>query len=465
MTIFRALPVAQGDAFLLTTSEARAYLVDGGRRRAGVPSMPMQLAASGVRYLDAAIVTHTDRDHVEGIEDLIHGRFPVSEYWLPANWLDTIRLARRFGGDWQTWVAAVDEILRQRRLVTPDGGETRRRRRSDDERRDRNDDHALTADLALGGIATSALALATTKLEESTSSESFNHHRDTLLDRAAEILERGEKEDEARVAGIPWYFDEHPSLPNRSISGGIAATLSRVATAAVEGVRSDAAELTRTLATIGSGSTSLAMARSHYFPDRWHPRVRFFDYSGAVVDHAVAGHPMMICVNGTEVTEPIEMPHAVGFELVTMVTRVATLSRINRESRVFRFNDGASEVLFCGDSALAFTDNPITLGLPAIVTAPHHGALANAKAYARIRGGRLTWVRSDEQNTTKRPCAHYVALPRKYCTTCGGSPTCVELVFDHAAGNWKTDAAPCRCTAKAATYAMPSWSGRLSTSR
>jgi len=464
MTIFRALPVAQGDAFLLTTSEARAYLVDGGRRRAGVPSMPMQLAASGVPYLDAAIVTHTDRDHVEGIEDLLHEHFPVSEYWLPANWLDTIRHARRFGGDWQTWIAAVDEILRQRGLVTPDGGEPRRRRRSDDDRR--YDDHALTADLAIGGIATSALALATTKLEESTSSESFNHRRDALLARATEILKRGEEwKDDAHVAEMLWYFNEYPSLPAPNIAGGAAATLSRVATAAVEGVRSDAAGLTRTLATIGYGSTALAMARSRYLPHRWHPQVRFFDYSGTVVDHAVAGHPMMICVNGTEVTEPIEMPHMVAFELVTMVTRAATLSRINRESRVFRFSDGASEVLFCGDSALAFADNPITLDRPAIITAPHHGALSNAKAYARISGKRLTWVRSDEQNTTKRPCADYVALPRKYCTTCGGSPACVELIFDRATDNWKTDASPCRCTAKAAMYAMPSRYRRMSISR
>lgn len=456
MTTFRALPVAQGDAFLLTTSHAQAYLVDGGRRRAGVPSIPSQLRASGITDLNAAIVTHTDRDHVEGIEDLLLDRFPVSEYWVPANWLDTVHTARLFQGNWSAWIDTVREILSRREPWTFDADSPRRRRVENDAPRD--DDRTLNADLVLGGIAMSALALATTKLEESTTSEALNYRRNQLLMRAAEILRRGEQvKDDLRLhferfefsieEETPWRPEWYPYLP-------AAFTLSRVATAAVEGIYSDSAELTRTLATIGR--TSAALAEQRLYRRRRRPWIRFFDYSGAVVDHVVAGHPL-ICVNGVEVTEPIAMPSVTAYEMVALVARTASLSRVNRESRVFRFDDGASEVLFCGDSGLAFVNQPITLERPAVVTAPHHGAIANARAYSLVTGRRLTWVRSDQQNSTKRPCGNYVALPRKYCTTCGGPPTCVELVFDRAGRDWKTDAPLCRCRPRAATSTMPSW--------
>lgn len=461
MTTFRALPVAQGDAFLLTTSDTRAYLVDGGRRRAGVPSMPSQLRASGVPVLDAAIVTHTDRDHVEGIEDLLSEMFPVAEYWVPVNWLDTVRNARWLSGNWRAWIETVGKILSRDESVAIDGGDLPRGRSGDAERRrDDEGERALMKDLVVGGIATSALALATTSLEESTSSESFNARRERLLSHTTEIVSQAEEtEDYLRPVNLSRFYDGIP-YPD----GNAAAVLSRAAASAVEGIRSDAAELTRTLATIGRGAFALATARRWFWPDPGRPRIRFFDYRGAIVDHAVPGHPMN-CVNGSEVTEPIEMPRAMTYDLVAMVTRVASLSRVNRESRVFRFDDGRSEVLFCGDSALAFADRPIALGQPAIVTAPHHGALANAKAYSRVAGARLTWVRSDEQNSNKRPCGNYVALPRKYCTTCGGPPACVELVFDRVVADWRTDAPPCRCTPRAPTYSLPSWHARPPVSR
>ncbi len=78
------LDVGQGDAILLRDG-SRAVLVDGG----GFPGdfdmggrvLLPALARLGVRRLDAAVLTHADRDHCGGLVDLA-GWLPVAEVWM-----------------------------------------------------------------------------------------------------------------------------------------------------------------------------------------------------------------------------------------------------------------------------------------------------------------------------------------------------------------------------------------------
>lgn len=78
------LDVGQGDAILLRDG-SRAVLVDGG----GFPGdfdvggrvLLPALARLGVRRLDAAVLTHADRDHCGGLADLA-GWLPVAEVWM-----------------------------------------------------------------------------------------------------------------------------------------------------------------------------------------------------------------------------------------------------------------------------------------------------------------------------------------------------------------------------------------------
>ncbi len=80
MTLF---DVGQGDAMLLRDG-ARAVLVDGGGWRSGDFGGRVLLPAllgEGVRKLDAAILTHGDRDHCGGLVD-IASYVPLREVWL-----------------------------------------------------------------------------------------------------------------------------------------------------------------------------------------------------------------------------------------------------------------------------------------------------------------------------------------------------------------------------------------------
>lgn len=76
------LDVGQGDAILLRDRQ-RAYLVDGGgwpRGDFAARVLLPALAGLGVRRLDAAILSHPDRDHCGGVAQLL-AYLPVAEVW------------------------------------------------------------------------------------------------------------------------------------------------------------------------------------------------------------------------------------------------------------------------------------------------------------------------------------------------------------------------------------------------
>ena len=113
--LFRALPVQEGDAFLLTPEEGVHYLVDGGQERGR--SLVDHLKDEKVDALRVAICTHRDRDHVKGINALMRQGFPVDEYWLPSEWLEVGYLMQAVGAhsgdDWDDWIENVKDGIRR----------------------------------------------------------------------------------------------------------------------------------------------------------------------------------------------------------------------------------------------------------------------------------------------------------------------------------------------------------------
>jgi len=371
MTTFRALPVPEGDAFLLQCASGN-YLVDGGRRRRGTQTLPSMLLEHGVSSLDAAIVTHTDRDHVDGIEDLLRDEFGVREYWVPIEWLDTAHTAALFKGGWREWLEHARELLRHRDMTVMDDAPRTR--------------------------------------ERVTTRRSLAHGGDRLLEFAAALA--AYCTHDRRFTMMRGDRDVYHSwLPN-----GLA--------------------IARAMRIIGAASIGLSHA----------PCVRFFEYHNARVDHRVADHPF-VCVNGDEAMAPLNLPRDAR-DQVALMLRSVSLTRSNRESRVFQYQRDAA-VLFCADSNLSFLGkrNQIELAPPAIVTVPHHGAFANACAYERVAGSDLTWVRSDRPKSRNRPCPQYVALSPKYCTACGDQPQSVELRY--VGRRWITQNAQCTCVSAA----------------
>jgi len=81
---FTALPVGQGDAFLVS-STAFSALIDGGRSRTSLPTVLSKHRRGGV--LNVVVCTHNDADHAEGLIGLLESRnIKIDQVWLPGQW-------------------------------------------------------------------------------------------------------------------------------------------------------------------------------------------------------------------------------------------------------------------------------------------------------------------------------------------------------------------------------------------
>ena len=132
--------------------------------------------------------------------------------------------------------------------------------------------------------------------------------------------------------------------------------------------------------------------------------------------------------------------------------RFLALSVSNKRSLCFAFLPAseAPPVLLAADSDLSF-QAPIPWASGMIVTAPHHGSEANAKAYSRASQecpdpNSIVWVRSDGRFRS-RPGASFLRQSRRYCTRCRPYSQAVQEVhFVGNASSWRPRRVkPCRC--------------------
>lgn len=68
------LDVGQGDGIVIETANGTTFLIDGGSsnlKNVGKYRLEPYLKAKGISELDFAIVTHADKDHISGLEELI----------------------------------------------------------------------------------------------------------------------------------------------------------------------------------------------------------------------------------------------------------------------------------------------------------------------------------------------------------------------------------------------------------
>jgi hypothetical protein len=107
-TEFSALPVNRGDAFLLRAGN-ECYLFDGGIQQ---PQAAQQLIGAGVTRLKAAICSHNDADHANGIIGVLRSAIHVDEVWIPGRWAQFLGSASSIQSvERPWWQALTDEIL------------------------------------------------------------------------------------------------------------------------------------------------------------------------------------------------------------------------------------------------------------------------------------------------------------------------------------------------------------------
>ncbi len=108
------------------------------------------------------------------------------------------------------------------------------------------------------------------------------------------------------------------------------------------------------------------------------------------------------------------------------------LTEVNQYSLVFEYlKDGIPILRFSADSdSTCQSQNPYPENI--IVTAPHHGAKANAKVYSAIQGDDIIWVRSDKISGNQgRPCDVFKSMKNKYCLACETYNFESEICFEY----------------------------------
>ncbi len=88
---FTALPVLEGDAFLLQDN-GKDYLFDAGGNQSSIANF---LQKENVTMLDVAICSHNDSDHANGFKGLLNPKknkgIQINELWLPGTWAKIIQ--------------------------------------------------------------------------------------------------------------------------------------------------------------------------------------------------------------------------------------------------------------------------------------------------------------------------------------------------------------------------------------
>jgi hypothetical protein len=374
---FLALPVPEGDAFVVR-DERRTYLVDGGGRTAlsGLESLPVRLHNIGVNRLGVAACTHADKDHSGGIAALLKGGYPVDEYWLPASLLVLARAASLYGGCGDQWVAGLHDRLKGCRTRAGHPG----------------DGPPSTTDTwtSLRGVVHTDCAPMDTRVATLTD-DKIREASSRLACVAADACRR------LRAAK-----DDPDWASSRTL----------------------ALRVTRTLAWTAQLLAAIAQSSA---------RKRWFAYAGHRTNWPADCRTL--CANGDELG-PSWLPACSSADPGDLFTALA-LTQANAESLVFHHVGCHCEVLFCADSGFGWLGTAqFGLSSPAVVTAPHHGSCDrdNARVYRMVQGPCIHWVRTHHRSV-RRPYCAYRAARYRYCVRCGtGQPRLVRLKC--SGGQW-----------------------------
>lgn len=317
-----------------------------------------------VDRVSVAVCTHNDADHAMGILGFIESGLRCDELWLPGRWLGALpSVLRPFV---EVFVELADNVAQMEQ--------------SSEE-----------------GLATSGL----TPIE--TYANQLREGSDNILgdEEGPPVGEDGWPESCAQMLeeADPWEdWPIHWLWPGFLYQAHLRADRTKLLWSAIE-----AANLIR----------NIALKSFHRgIPVRW------FEFDATRPSGGIA---TLQPVNARAITRV--RPMAAG-----QLLRWLALTVSNKESLVFWCPRMAEHpgVLFTADSDLAQVSLPHDLR-GAIVTAPHHGAEANAKAYGAVASAAqqdfssITWVRSDGRYRS-RPGPTYLGLSsRRLCTLCRNS--------------------------------------------
>jgi len=396
MPRFIALPVGQGDAFLLETDKG-TVLVDGGR---AVKSFAHLFKTYAQRDgVDVLVATHNDADHANGVLGFLEAGFKCNELWLPGRWVQVLPHVLR------PWEEVVVLLAKQAKQVANEFEEWTPYRPLLEQ----------YAEFASSEVEESQ-DFVVEKIEVDESGWPYplitNQEKTFEDDLSGELFWRSRSRVWPTLLGIRY-------LPERVLFCEAIAAAKRIRQIALE-------------------------AFHRGLPVRW------FVYDPT---RPAGGETWLKPLNAREIARVTPIPESQRVTPIPESQLLACLALTvwNKESFVLWAPPpyAGPGVLFTADSDLKDVSLPVLKG--AIVTAPHHGSENNRSVYQLVMQNSVSevvWVRSDG-NFRKRPCKEYIRAPgKRFCTLCRNSTRPKQAVVLFVQSNiWVPDERvhPCSC--------------------
>lgn len=412
-TVFRALPVRRGDAFLLRTDRG-TYLFDGGDLGGGLPAMLRERLAGKLR---AVVCTSASPERLGGVLDLMEAGYPVGEYWLPETVLDLLVVARGFDGGDSDWLARCGLPV-SAGSVAPSSPLP-----------------FAAWNHSLSGGATLALLCAAACRGELPPAPCPPTTGGAYLAVMAQLLDSPAGRDslgDLLLSALAGRADDPAGLA--VLCGRMLAAESDTLPVAGRDPRRDVAR-------------GLALAVLFEGVSAGGASIRFFRQTNRLEEHFMPLHPLM-CLNGVPAPEGARktLPASAG-----TVFRAARALAAPGDGLVFRYGSGRCGALFCSDSSMTFLgrSNVLPVDRPTVISAPQLGGVGRDEAYARIvsdNPGKDVWVRS-HVSFARKVSEAFRRLPVKYCLRNCADRTVQEVFLAFSGRRWeKRSGADCDCS-------------------
>lgn len=419
---FVALPVHQGDAFLLDRGD-KTVLVDGGASKKGLVPLLDKYWEKEQRVIDVVVVTHNDLDHTGGIIGLLESNeYSVREMRLPVYWQTVFDAVSNHNMRYQFCLALVNLI---RYYVVATG----RVRRAD-----------------IKELVEEVLKWETRNNRNVWAEQNYQERYDIKrilnigepVERTADVIER---------CFIKRVNDRPLSDTDKGRSDLLVEVMQRSAVwESKVNIDVSAWQLIELSKYINNITDVIFAAVRH------NVLIRYYYHDHKLAIKSNKGDDFLLPVNAKEI-----IGQSCRTNNINRYTHFAAVQAVKSISNKYSIPFYAIEtrkdsgVLFCAECCVS--PNGMSPNRTVIAAGLHHGARDNSLAYENIKkwSKKVIWVRSDWKESP-RPCQEYVdLLDTKYCTICN------KPIFDRQAveleddtGEWvaRSGVRTCSCMAK-----------------
>lgn len=414
---FTALTIREGDAFLLEDNEW-CCLFDSGVNESIIDLLKYQ----GVNKLNLAICSHNDADHADGFISLLKSNFPIDEIWLPGLWASVLQFVKENGiGDKDI---KCDDEFYNGELESLFSEESVSCDSFNQELSDWNEQEQPD----------------TTRLYERLHDKIVDHICENpvvlyqLLDRNIQNQFMGEEPSKEQLVD---YLQDQLDCPPHYITRRRARILAEDFLSFRNFHHINKHYLLHKLKRLLNFKLNkiieiARLARQHGCAIRWFEPT--FACSKKVLVHD------FVPLNSNEIMY-IRKPKSLMAYFCML-----KLTDENKYSLVFEYTKNENPIIrFSADSNCTCQSKPYTNNI--IITAPHHGSIANSIVYNQLSGDDIIWVRSDERSK-KRPCDDFKKQPNKYCLACDKFNFVSEICFEYSTWDQKwhhVRGEQCRC--------------------